>query len=207
MPVGGSDAPDQSGGRNYRLYGGVRDVTTPATDAGLEWQGWGTALKPAFEPIVVARKPLVGTVAANVLAHGTGASGGTRDPVDSPPPNGGLNGRMHREGLGRSSRSTRPPSSIGVRVQPLPHLPKRRRRRRFPILLRAKAGAARRRSIMHCSCGWLPRPAAPSSRSSAPACVIEGFRCTRSNATSSTCALVQRRLAKPIQPDMFGGVA
>jgi DNA modification methylase len=37
------------------------------------WQGWGTALKPAFEPIVVARKPLAGTVAANVLTHGTGA--------------------------------------------------------------------------------------------------------------------------------------
>ncbi|HCF9557713.1 TPA: site-specific DNA-methyltransferase [Pseudomonas aeruginosa] len=36
-------------------------------------QGWGTALKPALEPITVARKPLVGTVAANVLAHGTGA--------------------------------------------------------------------------------------------------------------------------------------
>lgn len=38
-----------------------------------EWQGWGTALKPAHEPIVVARKPLAGTVATNVLAHGTGA--------------------------------------------------------------------------------------------------------------------------------------
>ncbi|QBP31352.1 DNA methylase [Mycobacterium phage Dulcie] len=38
-----------------------------------QWQGWGTTLKPAFEPIVVARKPLVGTVAANVLEHGTGA--------------------------------------------------------------------------------------------------------------------------------------
>jgi site-specific DNA-methyltransferase (adenine-specific) len=37
------------------------------------WEGWGTALKPAHEPIVVARKPLVGTVAANVLQHGTGA--------------------------------------------------------------------------------------------------------------------------------------
>jgi site-specific DNA-methyltransferase (adenine-specific) len=36
-------------------------------------QGWGTALKPALEPITVARKPLIGTVAANVLAHGTGA--------------------------------------------------------------------------------------------------------------------------------------
>jgi hypothetical protein len=37
------------------------------------WSGWGTALKPAFEPIVVARKPLVSTVAANVLAYSTGA--------------------------------------------------------------------------------------------------------------------------------------
>lgn len=46
--------------------------TAPATEAARQWQGWGTALKPAWEPIVVARKPLVGTVAENVLAHGTG---------------------------------------------------------------------------------------------------------------------------------------
>lgn len=38
-----------------------------------EWSGWGTALKPALEPITVARKPLTGTVAANVLEWGTGA--------------------------------------------------------------------------------------------------------------------------------------
>jgi site-specific DNA-methyltransferase (adenine-specific) len=38
-----------------------------------KWQGWGTALKPAWEPIVLARKPLIGTVAQNVLEHGTGA--------------------------------------------------------------------------------------------------------------------------------------
>jgi len=37
------------------------------------WQGWGTALKPAWEPILMARKPLEGTVAANLLKHGTGA--------------------------------------------------------------------------------------------------------------------------------------
>jgi site-specific DNA-methyltransferase (adenine-specific) len=48
-------------------------ITTPATDAAREWDGWGTALKPAHEPIVLARKPLTGTVAANVLQHGTGA--------------------------------------------------------------------------------------------------------------------------------------
>lgn len=59
--------------------GGINNVrppvSTPATAAAAaEWAGWGTALKPAFEPIVVGRKPLAGsTVAANVLEHGTGA--------------------------------------------------------------------------------------------------------------------------------------
>jgi DNA modification methylase len=49
-------------------------ITLPATDAARQWQGWGTALKPAWEPICLARKPLSeGTVAANVLRWGTGA--------------------------------------------------------------------------------------------------------------------------------------
>jgi DNA modification methylase len=48
------------------------DITAPATVEAKKWQGWGTALKPAFEPVVVARKPLIGTVAENVLLHGTG---------------------------------------------------------------------------------------------------------------------------------------
>jgi site-specific DNA-methyltransferase (adenine-specific) len=49
------------------------DLTAPATPEAEKWEGWGTALKPAHEPIVVARKPLAGTVAANVLEFGTGA--------------------------------------------------------------------------------------------------------------------------------------
>lgn len=48
-------------------------ITAPATPAARQWSGWGTALKPALEPITVARKPLVGTVAENVLRWGTGA--------------------------------------------------------------------------------------------------------------------------------------
>lgn len=48
------------------------NITAPATDLAKQWQGWGTALKPANEPIVLARKPLVGTVAANVEQYGTG---------------------------------------------------------------------------------------------------------------------------------------
>ena len=47
--------------------------TLPATPDARQWNGWGTALKPALEPITMARKPLDGTVAENVLAHGTGA--------------------------------------------------------------------------------------------------------------------------------------
>jgi site-specific DNA-methyltransferase (adenine-specific) len=54
-----------------KAAGAEREVTCGAATAA--WQGWGTALKPALEPITVARKPLIGTVAANVLAHGTGA--------------------------------------------------------------------------------------------------------------------------------------
>ncbi len=50
-----------------------RQIKAANSDAARQWQGWGTALKPAWEPIVLARKPLMGTVAANVLQHGTGA--------------------------------------------------------------------------------------------------------------------------------------
>jgi len=56
-------------------YGGeakLIDITASATDDAKKWDGWGTALKPAHEPIVVARKPLIGTVAENVLTHGVG---------------------------------------------------------------------------------------------------------------------------------------
>ena len=45
----------------------------PITEEAKQWEGWGTALKPAHEPIVVARKPITQTVAANVLEYGTGA--------------------------------------------------------------------------------------------------------------------------------------
>lgn len=48
-------------------------LTASATDAARQWQGWGTALKPAWEPIILARKPFKGNVAANVQANGTGA--------------------------------------------------------------------------------------------------------------------------------------
>jgi site-specific DNA-methyltransferase (adenine-specific) len=51
----------------------VFDKGTPVTEGAKKWSGWGTALKPAHEPIVVGRKPLETTVARNVLEHGVGA--------------------------------------------------------------------------------------------------------------------------------------
>jgi DNA modification methylase len=48
-------------------------ITAPATPDAERWQGWGSAMKPGFEPVVVGRKPLIGTIAQNVLTYGTGA--------------------------------------------------------------------------------------------------------------------------------------
>lgn len=69
-------ANNKPGGTSYNLsVTGMPEkayITAPATDEAKKWDGWGTALKPVFEPVVVARKPLDGTVAANVLKYGTG---------------------------------------------------------------------------------------------------------------------------------------
>ena len=48
------------------------DITAPATPEAQQWDGWGSALKPAHEPVVLARKPLAGTIAETVLEYGTG---------------------------------------------------------------------------------------------------------------------------------------
>lgn len=72
--IGGiASGSNNYGGGGGTVHVGTKNADDPITGAAAAWQGWGTALKPAFEPVVVARKPLVGTVAANVLLHGTGA--------------------------------------------------------------------------------------------------------------------------------------
>ena len=60
---------------NIRNYTGERvelDITIPSTDLAKQWQGWGTALKPSFEPIIVARKPFKGSLVDNVIENGVG---------------------------------------------------------------------------------------------------------------------------------------
>ncbi|MEX3764410.1 site-specific DNA-methyltransferase [Paraburkholderia phenoliruptrix] len=78
MTMGEGYAPSGRGRANYdhgaaSAMNGETGGWAPTTDAARQWEGWGTALKPAHEPICVARKPFAGTVAANVLAHGVGA--------------------------------------------------------------------------------------------------------------------------------------
>ncbi len=74
-------------------------ITAPATPAARQWSGYGTSLKPAFEPVIVARKPLEGTVAKNVQRWGCGALAIDACRVEGVKPNttrgaGGKNGRF-----------------------------------------------------------------------------------------------------------------
>jgi site-specific DNA-methyltransferase (adenine-specific) len=59
--------------KSHNIAKAIGKLNDSRTDDASRWTGWGTALKPAHEPIVVARRPLSGTVAATVLEHGTGA--------------------------------------------------------------------------------------------------------------------------------------
>ena len=90
-------------------FGTEFDLTLAHTEAARQWQGWGTALKPALEPITVARKPLVGTVAANVLEHGTGALNidGCRVPAEKATGWGGGGSALYEGGLSRDGGDAR----------------------------------------------------------------------------------------------------
>ena len=83
----------------------VYNQTAPATEDAKAWAGWGTALKPALEPITVARKPFAGTVAANVLEYGTGAINVDACRVET---KDDLNGGAYSNGLDKSRLSQYP---------------------------------------------------------------------------------------------------
>jgi site-specific DNA-methyltransferase (adenine-specific) len=106
-------------------------ITAPATPEAATWQGWGTALKPSVEPICVARKPLVGTVAANVMRFGTGALNidATRVPTDENLNGGAYSGalRQREEYTSTDGDGATPLSRLnrgaGEYVQPLGRWP------------------------------------------------------------------------------------
>ena len=64
---------DDSNGWNDNSTTGDHQYTAPASAEAKEWDGWNTQLKPAYEPIVIAQKPVEKTIIDNVLKHGTGA--------------------------------------------------------------------------------------------------------------------------------------
>lgn len=68
----GKTALGQSSGYNKTYNPHTFDITEPNSEQAKQWEGWGTALKPAYEPCILVRKPLEGTVAQNVLEHGCG---------------------------------------------------------------------------------------------------------------------------------------
>ena len=116
-PVVGSGSSAISTRKDLRVDNGtvwgakssIFDITAPATEAAKQWQGWGTALKPALEPITVARKPLIGTVAANVLKHRTGAINVDACRVGSDVVGwGGSGSALHEGGLSRDKGQPRP---------------------------------------------------------------------------------------------------
>ena len=93
------------------------EMTAPSTDAAKQWDGWGTALKPAYEPIVLARKPFKGSVADNVLQHGTGGLNidGCRIAGDVPVTTQGASSRIYGGGRGFAPTGRQPnnPNNFG----------------------------------------------------------------------------------------------
>lgn len=96
-------------GQNNDRSGITLNITAPATDSAKQWQGWGTALKPAYEPAVLARKPLTGTVAGNVLEWGTGAINvdGCRIEAEKATGWGGGGSALYNGGLSREGGESR----------------------------------------------------------------------------------------------------
>jgi site-specific DNA-methyltransferase (adenine-specific) len=120
MRMGEDYVPSGRGRKNYdHGNGSAMDAApaefTPSIAQAKQWEGWGTALKPAHEPIVVARKPLVGTVAENVMQYGTGAINidGCRVNPGVAVSGGGNNFDAWRSGEGRDDR----PESHGKRSE------------------------------------------------------------------------------------------
>ena len=110
------------------------NITAPATPEAKQWDGWGTALKPAHEPICVARKPLIGTVGENVLKHGTGGINIDGGRISGPPWKWGTQTDLTGSGYG-----TKRPSDGDIHAKDVESNPKGR----FPanLILDPEAGA------------------------------------------------------------------
>jgi DNA modification methylase len=100
----------------YQKGENVLDVTEPATEGAKLWDGYGTALKPAWEPIILGMKPCAGTFAENALGHGVAGLNidGSRIDLDGDY-KCGANGRPSQTGLGDNydAAKANQPSDVG----------------------------------------------------------------------------------------------
>lgn len=170
------------------MLGGDKDeigaVTAPYTDAARAWHGWGTALKPAHEPVVVARKPLEGTVAANVLKYGTGAVNidgcrvGDEERWNPPAGNSGGNGAY-----GRDERVFTPTNQPGRWPANVIHDGSDDVVAGFPVTTSGKPGTMR---------GGVNSGAAYGAESRPPGTPMSGFGDTGSAARFFYCAKASR---------------
>lgn len=285
--------PARAGDGTVIGLGHTGELSRATSAASRQWAGWGTALKPAREPIVMARKPLSGTVAANVLEYGTGALNidacrlrtHSEGPGTTPPSavNGqraSMAGPMERVGYdgslgrwptnvvlshagndvdgdlcadeccpdcvvdaldrqsgvltsGRMAAGTQRANTAGW-AGPMPTATGAETigdsggaSRFFPVFrYEAKADAAERPKVdgaVHPTVKplalmrWLVQLVTPpggtvlepfaGSGTTAEACVIEGFRCIAIEREAAYLPLTVARLAKPIEPVLFGGIA
>lgn len=202
-------------------------ITAPATDAAKKWDGWGTALKPAFEPIVVGRKPLVGTVAANVQAHGVGGLNIDACRV------GGESTRRHNtaemgypggnlaDSYSTGSDAGRWPTNVALDGAQAVDLDQQTDKgggsRFFPTFkYQAKAPASERPNVDGVAhptvkplalMRWLVRLVTPAggtvlepfagSGTTAEACALEGFRCIAIERDATYLPLIKARLDRP----------
>ncbi len=213
--------PDTTGSH---IWTGRLTSAEGVTDAAKQWQGWGTALKPAFEPIVVARKPLIGTVAANVLAHGTGALNIDDCRIEGDVPSvpqpvfGVANGVTDfGAGVGRngemSQASGRWPANVILDESQAENLGDESR-----FFYTAKASTVERPSIDGSAhptvkpldlMRYLVRLVTPlggtvlepfaGSGTTLEACIVEGFKCIAIEREADYLPLIVQRVSKPIQ--------
>lgn len=257
------------------------DHVCPESQEGDAWRGWGTAWKPSWEPIVCARKPLAGTLGANLLEHGVGAiniagcrlpptgesrerdgeasqdrryanQGGTNfavlpgtrggDPAGRWPPNlllgpaaaAAIDGQSGTRKAGASVAGTEPSSvTNGIYGEFTGRVPFRSygdsggASRFFPVFYAAKATTGQRPQLedgtswptvkpldlMRHLCRSVTPPGGlvldlfAGTGPTAEACIVDGFRCVLVDKDPTAIALIETRLRKDIQPDMFGGAA
>lgn len=194
----------------------------PATDEAAAWTGWGTMLRPSFEPIVVARKPFSSTLAANVLAHGTGAMnlGACRTAPELGADGPRLRGRSSVKGSGRwpanvlldekaaATLEVEAPGSSAFFYTPKPG----------PHERVVVDGVAHPTVKPLALVRWMVRLVTPpgglvldpyaGSGTTVEACLLEGFRCLAVEADERFLPLIQARVARAAQarPDTVRAV-